>query len=389
MTQPWPFQEAQWVAETIVRLGKNMPKSLSVVHYGPDGARVALAADATYTEVSEQGAKLQYKSRLAGGAPYANSEIVVDAQGQVQSSSTRLLNTDGSLSKQVSGDYSGLVLSAAGWPASGAVEFAVSDAEGKPTHVAAMNYAEELFSTYTLTSSGPPESASRVEIDFSKAKLMGTRLVGGELAISYFSSGSTLATMSRSILTAQGLPSELLSTNYEPDGTTVRDTVRSDYAGVAFDPLGEIEDGALVVTVSSPQGEPMSASVYRFRAGLMMSSAKLKPGEVIPPMKPGPGKPVPGPWSPNRPADQVHDTTRPDGTLIERRQDWLVPGASSPTPQRSVVTGFATDGVTAIRLIDLDYRAAKFDPSGHAVAGTVISTKFESGIRSSTTHISY
>ena len=73
----------------------------------------------------------------------------------------------------------------------------------------------------------------------------------------------------------------------------------------------------------------------------------------------------------------------------ERRQDWLVPGASSPTPQRSVVTGYSTDGVTVIRIIDIDFRAAQFDPSGQPVGGTVISTKFEAGIRASTTNISY
>jgi hypothetical protein len=359
------------------------------VHYGPDGAQVALTGKATYAEVSEKGAKVQYKSSLAGGAPHAQSEVVVDAQGRVQTSTTRLLNTDGSVRKQVSGDYGGLVLNAAGWPASGTAKLAIADAQGKPTDVAALEYAQELFSTYSMTSAGPPASASRFEIDFSKAKLVGTRLMGGELGISYYSSGSTLTTASRSILTAQGVPSELLSTNYEADGTTVKETVRSDYAGVGFDPRGAIEDGALMIKVYSPQGEERSASVFRFRDGLLVSRAKLKPGEVIPPVLAPITKSVPGPWSPNRPADKVSETTRPDGTLIERRQDWLVPGASSPTPQRSVITGYSTDGVTAIRIIDIDFRAAQFDPSGQPVGGTVISTKFEAGFRASTTNISY
>ncbi|MBZ5710983.1 hypothetical protein [Nannocystis pusilla] len=376
-------------AETLARLGKQMPKSVSFVHYGPDGAQVALAGTAVYAEVSEHGAKLQHTSSLAGGAPHAQSEIVIDAQGQVQSSTTQLLNTDGSPRKQISGDYSGLVLNAAGWPASGSVAFAIADAKGKPTHTATLAYAQEVFSTYELTSSGPADQASRVEIAFSKAKFIGTRLVGGELGISYFTSGSVLTTASRSLLTAQGVPSELLSTNYDADGTTVRETVRSDYGGVAFDPRGGIEDGALMVKVYSPQGEERSASVFRFRDGLMVSRGKLKPGEVIAPMIPAPAKPVPGPWSPNRPADHSHETTRADGTLIERRQDWLVPGAGSPTPQRSVITGFSTDGVTPIRTIDIDYRAAQFDMSGQPVGGTVISTRFEGGIRASTTNISY
>jgi len=386
MTQPWPLQAARSVTETAARAGKNLPKSVSVVHYGPDGAQVAYAGKATY---AGQAAKVQYKSTLAGGAPHAQSEIVLDTQGRVQSSTTKLLNADGSLRKQVSGDYSGLVLNAAGWPASGSVQFALTDAQGKPMQTADMDYADECFSTYTLTSSGPPGSASRVEIGFSKANFVGTRLVGGELGISYFSSGSTLATASRAMLTAQGVPSELLATNYEPDGTTVRQQVKTDYAGVAFDPRGQIEDGALLITVSSAQGAEQSASVFRFRDGALVSRAKLKPGQVIPKMPSGPTKSVPGPWSTSRPADQVHETTRPDGTLIERREDWLVPGASSPTPQRTIITGFSTDGVTAIQVTDIDYRAAQFDPSGQPVGGTVISTKFEGGIRASTTNIRY
>jgi hypothetical protein len=388
-----PVAESQPAVAAMALLGQGAPKSVGVIHYGPDGARVATTGQASYSAGSGGGATVQYTSKLAGGAPYGSSQITVDGQGRAVSAASQLLNPDGSVRKQVSADYSGLVLNAAGQPSSGAVTFAVADPDGTPTDSAQMTYAGERFDSYMVQqfgSGGSQTVAGRTEIGFGNAQLAGNRLTGGVLDLSYYKAGTTLATRSRSVLTARGLPSELLSTNYATDGQTPSLLVHSDYSGIAFDPRGKIDHGKLLVTTQTPAGDVLTTSLFSYANGKLISALKCAPGAVVPRIVVAPSKPVPGPWNPTRPPDRTNQITRPDGTLIERREDWYATGAATPPrPLRTLITGFATDGSTVVRVTDIDYSGAGFDASGLPLSGSIVSTLFEAGVRSSTTQITY
>ncbi|KVC40157.1 hypothetical protein [Burkholderia diffusa] len=385
-------QQALTVAADVTNLGRNRPRSVGTVHYGPDGASVATTGQASYTDVSDAGGTIRYAASLAGGAPHSMSDIVIDAQGRAVSSATRLLAADGMLRRTVQGIYRALALDPAGWPTDGVAHFSLAGPDGAPSHVAEMTYANERPAHYSLVkhaSGGKGAIAGRLKIDFSNAVLVGTRLAGGELAIvRHVGPALTLASTARSILSAHGTPDRLLAINYAEDGATVRQRVESDYGGVVFDARGRILDGHLLVALQRAGSNTQMVTLFRFANGKLTSTRVLKPGDPVPPPRAAaPAKPVPGPWQPTRAPDRTRRAFRADGSLAQVRDEWMSSGGAAPW--RSLVTGFATDGRTAVRVTDVDYRAALFATDGQPIGGTIISTRFEGGVRSSTTHVVY
>jgi hypothetical protein len=375
-------------AAAVALTGAGAPKSVATIRYGRDGASVATMGQAAYGERKQGGARLSYVSRLAGGAAHASSEVTVDAGGRALSATTELLHPNGTVRKKIIADYSGVMLNAAGRASSGGASFSVSDPDGTPTHSAQMNFEGERFSAYFVEGFAPGSDvvATRTETGFSNALQVGTRLVGGEIDLAHAKGGGVPTTRSRSLLTRHGLPSELHSTNYDADGTTPLRLVVSNYAGIAFDPRGKIDSGRLLVLTRTPAGVEQGGTVFTYKDGKLRSVARLRPDETISPAAVAPLKPVPGPWTPNRPADRCKEIRRLDGSLAERREDWY---AAPKIPQRTLATGFATDGRTIVSVTDIDYRGARFDPSGRACGGAIVSTSFEAGTRASTTHINY
>ncbi|MEM5332045.1 hypothetical protein VSR34_36765 [Paraburkholderia sp. JHI2823] len=365
-------QQALAVAADVTGLGRNRPRSVGAVHYGPDDASVATMGQASYADVSDMGGTIRYAASLAGGAPHSTPEIVIDAQGRAASSATRLLTADGTLRRTVQGIYRALALDPAGWPTDGVAQFSLAGPDGTPSHVAQMTYANERPARYSLvndTSGGKGAIASRLEIDFANAVLVGTRLAGGERAIvRHAGPALTLASTARSILTAHGTPGRLLTTNYAEDGSTVRQRVESDYGGVAFDARGKILDGHLLVTLHPAASNTQVLTLFRFANGELTSTCVLKQGDPVPPSREAaPAIPMPGPWQPTRAPDRTRRAFRADGSLAQVRDEWLSSGRAAPW--RSRVTGFATDG--------------------QPIGGTIISIRFEEGVRSSTTRVEY
>jgi hypothetical protein len=220
--------------------------------------------------------------------------------------------------------------------------------------------------------------------------MLGTRLVGGTLTVSRTDPSGRALSSARSHLTWQGVPARVEGTNYDADGKTPKLLVTSDYSGVAFNALRKVQAGQLVFTTHSPAAEKVTtATVFTYRNAKLVSSKPLKPGQVVPAVMPAVLITVPGPWMPPRPADRTAQVKRPDGSLIEQRDDWFTAPGKTGTPRRSVITLYAIDGNTAIRIIDVDYAGTTFDSAGNPAGGTVVSTQFQAGVRASITHVSY
>lgn len=366
------------------------PRSVSVVHYGPDGASVATTGKASYAPLNGGGLAVSYDAALAGGVPASSSSVTIDGQGRAQGASTRILAADGSPTRTITGSFGGLTLTAAGTPQAGSVALAVADPQGRQTHAATMTYAAETCESYGLTALDAKGAVQgRTEISYAGAAMAGTRLIGGSLAVSRSDGSGTPLSQAQSNLTRDGVPSTVLGTNFEPDGKTPRQRVLSDYAGVAFGPLRTVQSGSLLVTTQTPAGAPTTRTVFTYQAGQLVTTAPLKPGQVIPAITPAVQAAVPGPWVPPRPADRSAQVTRSDGSLIETREDWFVSPGTTGTPRRSILTLYATDGKTVIRITDIDYSGATFDGAGNPAGGTVVSTQFQAGTRASITHVSY
>jgi len=370
--------------------GQLPPKGVAMVHYGPDGVSVATHGQADYSAQAGGGLIIRYSARRAGGAPYSQSQLAVDAQGRAQHSTTRMLAPDGSLRQVVTGAYDDLRLTDAGTPAEGVARLSVADAQGRTTHSAQMAYSDEHYASYQLSSFDP---AGRVTdsttVDYAQAQMAGTRLVGGVLAVTRTDAQGQRASSAQSFLNAQGVPYKVLVTRYAKDGVTVGGYVDSDYSAVVFDALRLIKAGQMVIRTTSAEGRPESASVLHFRAGQLVSTRALE--DVVQEAAPSPllVAPVAAPWTPSRPADRCVLRRRVDGSLLHKREDWFTRPGTSGIPRRSQVTLYARDGTRAIRLTDVDYAGTRFDSAGNPTGGAIVSTQYQAGVRSSTACIAY
>lgn len=370
--------------------GPAPPKAVAVVHFGPNGVSVATTGKASYAPLNSGGLSVNYDSALAGGTPASSSGVSIDQQGKPQSSTTKMLAADGSPTGTVTGAYGGLTLTAAGTPQSGAAEMAVATPQGQQTHAATMNYPAETFAAYALTALDAKGAVqSRTAVDYAKAEMAGTRLIGGSLAIQHSDPSGRPLSQAQSNLNRQGVPDTVLGTNFEADGKTPKLKLLSSYAGVAFNPLRKIQSGKLLVTSETPDGRVKAQTVFTFDRGKLVNQTQLESDEIIPPIPHEVTIAVPGPWTAPRPADKTAEVKRADGTLIEPRQDWFVAPGTTGTPRRSVVTLYATDGKTVIRITDIDYSGVTFDTSGNPAKGSVVSTQFQAGVRASITHVTY
>lgn len=369
--------------------GQIPPKGVTMVHYGPDGTSVATQGEADYVAQAGGGLAVRYNARRAGGAPYAESRLAVDGQGRVQQSTTRLLALDGSLRQVVSGSYDGLQLTAAGTPADGVAKLSVTDAQGRLTHSAQMVYSNELYASYLLTSHDTEgQVLANTDISFAQAQMAGTRLVGGVLSVNRSDAKGQRASSAQSFLSVQGVPYRVLLTRYAADGA-VDGYVNSDYSGVVFDAMRSISSGQMVVRTTNAQGHPESASVLHFKAGRLISTSVLEGPEQEVAQSTALPVSAAGPWIPSRPADRCNVRRRIDGSLLQKREDWFTQPGSSGTPRRSQVTLYARDGTRAIRLTDVDYAGTHFDNAGNPTGGTIVSTQYQAGVRSSTTCVAY
>ncbi|HEH9404306.1 TPA: hypothetical protein SIA26_001783 [Aeromonas bestiarum] len=369
--------------------GQLLPKGVAVVHYGPDGVSVATRGQADYSTQAGGGLAIRYSAQSAGGTPYSESQLVVDTQGCVLHSTTQLMTPEGNVRQVVSGAYDGLQLTAAGTPAEGVVQLSVSDANGQLTHRAQMIYSDELYESYQLSSLAGGQVTGGTTISYAQAQMAGTRLVGGVLAVNRTDAKGQRAFSAQSYLSLLGVPYKVMATRYAQDGVTVDGYVDSDYSAVVFDALRQVNAGQLVVRTTSASGQPESASVLLFKAGRLVSTKALEGCEqdIVP--NPVLLAPAPAPWTPSRPADRSVLRRRIDGSLLQKREDWFTQPGQSGTPRRSQVTLYARDGTRAIRLTDVDYAGTHFDSAGNPTGGTVVSTQYQAGVRSSTACVAY
>src|SRR6476469_8250231 len=94
------FDATQAVAAAASAGAPGHPKKVAVVHYGPDGGRVATTGTASYG--TSGGSTVSYDSAIAGGKPYSSSTVAVDSSGRATSASTALLAPDGSVRRHLS-----------------------------------------------------------------------------------------------------------------------------------------------------------------------------------------------------------------------------------------------------------------------------------------------
>lgn len=370
--------------------GQLPPKGVAMVHYGPDGVSVATRGQADYSAQAGGGLAIRYSARSAGGAPHSQSQLAVDTQGRVLHSTTQLMTPAGQVRQVVSGAYDGLQLTAAGTPATGVAQLSVSDANGQLTHRAQMVYSDELYASYQLSSlDSNGQVSGATTISYAQAQMAGTRLVGGMLAVNRSDAKGQRTSSAQSYLSAEGVPYKVLATRYAEDGVSVDGYVDSDYSAVVFDALRLVNAGQLVVRTTSASGQPQSASVLRFKAGRLVSTKALE--GCVEDTGPSPllVAPAAAPWTPSRPADRSVLRRRIDGSLLQKREDWFTQPGNSGTPRRSQVTLYARDGMRAIRLTDVDYAGTHFDSAGNPSGGTVVSTQYQAGVRSSTTCVAY
>ncbi|PNA02963.1 MULTISPECIES: hypothetical protein [unclassified Pseudomonas] len=366
------------------------PRAVSLVHYGPDGVNVATRGRAEYHAQTDGGLEVRYRSVDAGGAPHADSHLLIDDQGRARSSITRLLDDQGQVRRSVFGQYDALHLTAAGTPSHGLATLSANDAQGHLVHQAQMAYDEECYASYsTRQFDADGRLLGRTCVSYGQAQMAGTRLTGGMLAVNHTDGRGTRTYSARSYLGATGVPYQVIGTRYIEGGNAVLEHINSDYGGVLFDARRQVHGGELVVRTFAACGKPRSATALRYRQGQLVGRQRLDLEGVMKVVGPAPLLCSFAPWAPNRAADRSSVQRRQDGSLLQRREDWFTQPGSSGTPRRTLVTLYARDGQRVIRVTDVDYAGAQFDSRGLPVGGSILSTHYQAGVRSTTACIAY
>lgn len=381
------------ISET-AKISPAPPQTARVTHYGPDGNGVAGLGTATYGTAGDGSSAVTYEAAMPGGQLTRRTSIGLDAGGRVQTAQSDQFDIQGRVVRKVTGDYSRLSMNAAGQPGSGSVVIGTTDAEGKPLHHTTMAYAGEALTGLTQASYDPTTGglAAALVVDYSAAKSLGTRLVGGMLHLSRTRADGSTASETTSRLSQFGVPVMVDTATYAQDSKTVTERLSSSYAGVIFDPRRKVYGGGLLVEAADPAGRVSGRTLFEYADGKVRRVSTVPLGTVfeVAPVAAYPAAATTGPLRPAGAPDKTVETKRPDGSLLERTEYWVMTdGGGRKVPRRTIVTVFAPDGRTVVRQSDVDFSGAAFAEGGTPRGGTVVATKFEGGIRSSITHVTY
>lgn len=390
-----PSADVQNLISTAAKISAAPPRAARVTRYGPDGNGVAGTGSATYG-IDETGAAatIHYESALPGGQVCARTAVSLDAQGRVTTAQSDRLDAAGQVVGCVTGDYSRLATNAAGQPISGTAVIKTTDPDGKPLHHTEMTYARETLASLSQSSYDPASGrrSAGLAVDYAEAESLGTRLIGGSLSLSRTRADGSLASRTTSHLIRFGVPDLVETQTYGADGKTSAEKLTSNYAGVTFDPRRKVNGGRLMVVAADAAGAVMGRTLFEYADGKVRRVAPVPEGELLDVAAgaPYPAAAVTGPNRPYRSPDKTVETKRPDGSLLERADYWVMAdGAGGTVPRRTILTLFAPDGRTVVRETDVDFSGVSFAAGGVPKGGAVVATKFEDGIRNSITHVTY
>ncbi|MCR9071102.1 MAG: hypothetical protein NXI18_05240 [Alphaproteobacteria bacterium] len=379
---------------TTAKISTAPPRSALVTRYGPDGNGVAGTGTATYGPATGGGSTVRYEAAESGGQVRSRTSIALDDGGRVRSAQSDLLDIQGQVTRKVSGDYSRLSMNVAGLPSDGSVLIRTTDKDGKPLHHTEMAYAGEALAGLTQASYDPASSAltATLAVDYGGAKCLGTRLVGGTLDLTRSRADGSVASKTASHLNEYGVPDMVETATYGRDGKTVTERLTSNYGAVTFDPLRKVKGGGLVVAAADPSGSVLGRTLFQYANGKVKRISRIAPGALLDlaSVSPYPADATTGPLRPASVPDKTVEAKRPDGSLLERSEYWAIAdGTGRKLPRRTVVTVFAPDGRTVVRQTDVDFSGVTFADGGVPRGGAVVATKFEGGIRTSITHVTY
>lgn len=256
-----------------------LPVSASFTQYGPDGQAVASQANVSYASLGLDengkinGGSLQHQENTSDGKPLGSSELHFSAQGLPVSCRTSIHNrfADG-VFKTIDADFSSTQWTAAGTIHGGPVTLRIchADASGCVTQ-GSMQFSKEILSTATLTHFLPDGSgkiSGATEIDYSNAKWVANRFVGGYAVLQSKSALNNLKSSANLFFSSLGQALQIHTTNYDVNSGQATSQIATDFSGAQFNPRNELESGSVSHQVTDMQGSPLSNSTAEFAAGL-------------------------------------------------------------------------------------------------------------------------
>lgn len=416
------------------------PKTATTSHYDQQGQNVGsvsktsydgltLAADGTITCGS-----LSHESTSVEGAKLATTSIGFAANGKPASADINVhkTHTDGDF-KQISMDMSGATWNDSFAISSGQVKMSsVDNASKAKTHEGTINFDKESLVSGSFThysKDKPGDVAGYSQLDYSQAKFLGTRLVGGQYSIAHQNADKSLSSNSLVSVSPAGTLNSIETTNLDAN-SAVKTKVTVDFSGMQFNARNEMHSGDLKYTAHDGQGNKLSDTVLTYQDAKPARSeitayngnavrskvivdysqsvfnndkqvvsstkkvdiysgdnklltslvvaydengAKLAQGGTTKPVTPKTLQPPVLPKIPPvRPVaasqnQQRDEKRRPDNTLEQVRLTTLQDGK----PVSALVTNYAADGTTVVKTHAIDFGDLNYDPNSKAISGAL------------------
>lgn len=257
----------------------NLPKSATSTHYGPDGKRVSSRSTTSYANVrlSKQGqiagGRIEHSAVDEHGAPMNSSDIALTQDGHPGVVSTDVNNRFGSgVFKRVETDLTRVSWTAAASIHSGEVTIRTRHAASNAIRMEGrITFDNEIIQSGSYAHhacAGDGAIHNYTDVDYSNAKTVGNRIVGGYCAIDF--KDARRATLSRSnmFMSPLGRVQQVHTKNFDTATAALKSQVVTNFESIQFDELNQFLSGDAVVAVRSPEGALQSEATTTFENGV-------------------------------------------------------------------------------------------------------------------------
>jgi hypothetical protein len=271
------------VKATTVAISK--PKVANTSHYDPTGKEVAIISNTSFEGItfaadgSIASGNLAHESMSPDGTKLSTTSMGFENNGKPSSAEINVHNKDGSGDfKKVTMDMNAVVWNASFAISSGQVKLSTIDAltQLKKTD-GVINFDKETllsgsFTHFSTEKAG--EITHLAEIDYSKAKFLGTRIVGGQYEIKSMRPDKSVESTSIVSVSPIGRLQSIETTNLDTTAA-VKSKVQVGFSKVVFNARNEFDSGDINYTVNDSKATLLSKTTVTYKNTVPANSETL------------------------------------------------------------------------------------------------------------------
>jgi hypothetical protein len=261
------------------------PKLANTSHYDPTGQEVATVSNTSYDGVtfapdgSIASGNLSHESLTLDGTRLSTTSVGFQNGGKPASAEINVHNHNGIGDfKKVVMDMNGVTWSDSFSISSGQVKLSTIDAATQlKKNDGAIQFEKEMlvsgsFTHFSLDKAG--EISHYSEVDYTTAKFLGTRIIGGQYAIKSLRPDKSLASNSLVSVSSLGRVQNIETTNHDAS-SSIKSKVLVDFSKVNFNARNRFDSGDINYTVNDDKGTLLSKTTVTYKDAFPASSQTL------------------------------------------------------------------------------------------------------------------